>query len=209
MKTSIRDAVHRAALAGGILVAIQAKVAAQDASHVASTIRAGTYAVEPTHTQVGFSLLHLGFSYYSGTFSGVSGTLRLDPANPGAARLDVTIPISSVATTSAKLDGELKGPAWFDATAHPDATFVSTMVTPTGKGTATITGTLTLHGVSKPETLTARFVGAGVNPLDKRYTIGFEATGLIQRSAFGVTTYMSLVGDAVRLTIAGAFELQG
>jgi polyisoprenoid-binding protein YceI len=55
-------------------------------------------------------------------------------------------------------------------------------------------------------TLAVRFVGAGINPLDKKYTVGFEATGAIKRSDFGVKTYVPLVGDEVRLTIAGAFE---
>ncbi len=204
MKTSL----HLAALCAGTLAAMPAAIA-QDASHVASAVQSGTYAVEPGHTQVGFSLLHLGFSYYSGVFSGVSGTLRLDPAHLADTKLDVTIPIASVSTTSAKLDGELKSPAWFDAAAYPDATFVSTKVTPMGKDRAQVAGTLTLHGVSKPETLIATFVGAGVNPLDKKYTVGFEATGTIRRGDFGVRTYLPLVGDDVRLTIAGAFELQG
>ncbi len=204
MKTSL--AARIGILGCGTIVA--ATATAQTASHEPSTVRAGTYAVEPTHTQVGFSLLHLGFSYYSGVFSDVSGTLQLDPANPSASRLDVTIPIGSVATTSASLDGELKGQAWFDARTYPTATFVSTRVTPVGRDGATIAGTLTLHGVSLPETLTARFVGAGYNPLDKRYTVGFEATGTIRRSDFGVKTYVPLVGDQVRLTIAGAFELR-
>lgn len=194
---------------GAAIAAVPVPVLAQDATHVPSTVQAGTYAVEPTHTQVGFTLLHLGFSYYSGVFSGVSGTLQLDPTHPDAARLDVTIPISSVSTTSAKLDDELKGSAWFDAAAHPIATFSSTRVTPTGPGHADIAGILTLHGVSRPEVLKARFVGAGVNPLDKRYTVGFEATGAVRRSDFGVKTYVPLVGDDVQLTIAGAFERQG
>ena len=182
---------------------------AQTASHQPASIESGTYRVEPTHTQIQFSLLHMGFSYYSGMFSNVSGTLQLDPAKPTAAKLDVTIPIGSVATTSTKLDGELKSPAWFDAAAYPTATFVSTSVTLKGKAGAEIVGTLTLHGVSRPETLVARFVGAGVNPLDKTYTIGFEATGTIRRSDFGIKTYVPLIGDDVRLTIAAAFELQG
>jgi polyisoprenoid-binding protein YceI len=54
--------------------------------------------------------------------------------------------------------------------------------------------------------LKARFIGAGVNPLDKAYTVGLEATATIKRSEFGVKTYVPLVGDDVRLTIAGAFE---
>ncbi len=190
-------------------VGLAGSVRAQTASHEPATVKAGSYAVEPGHTQVGFTLLHLGFSYYSGVFSNVSGTLHLDPSKPEASRLDVSIPIDSVATTSAKLDGELKGPEWFDAARYPAATFTSTRVTRTGTDAARVDGILTLHGVSEPETLTVHFVGDGVNPLDKKYTVGFEATGTISRSQFGVKTYVPLVGDDVRLSIAGAFELQG
>jgi polyisoprenoid-binding protein YceI len=135
--------------------------------------------------------------------------LRLDPTKPSASKLDVTIPINSVTTTSTKLDSELKGAEWFDADKFPTATFVSNKVTPTGKDAAKVTGILTLHGVSKPETLTVHFIGAGVNPLDKKYTAGFEAIGMIKRSDFGVKTYLPLIGDEVKLTIAGAFEQQG
>lgn len=195
--------------AAALAIGSTGTVRAQTASHEPATIKAGSYAVEPGHTQVGFTLLHLGFSYYSGVFSNVSGTLRLDPSSPDASRLEVSIPIDSVATTSAKLDGELKGPDWFDASRYPAATFTSTRVTPTAKDTARVDGTLTLHGVSAPETLSVHFVGAGVNPLDKKYTVGFEAVGTISRSQFGVKTYVPLVGDAVHLSIAGAFELQG
>ncbi len=195
--------------AAALVIGSTAVVRAQTASHEPAAVKAGSYAVEPTHTQVGFTLLHLGFSYYSGVFSNVSGTLRLDPSRPDASRLEVSIPIDSVATTSAKLDGELKGPEWFDAQHYPAATFTSTRVMPMGKNAARVDGTLTLHGVSEPETLSVHFVGAGVNPLDKKYTVGFEAVGTIRRSQFGVKTYVPLVGDDVRLSIAGAFELQG
>ncbi len=197
------------AAAAALLIGSAGTVRAQTASHEPATIKAGSYAVEPSHTQVGFTLLHLGFSYYSGVFSNVSGTLRLDPSRPSASKLEVSIPIDSVSTTSAKLDGELKGPEWFDAARYPAATFTSTRVTPMGKDAARVDGTLTLHGVSEPETLTVHFVGAGVNPLDKKYTVGFEAVGTVKRSQFGVRTYVPLVGDDVRLSIAGAFELQG
>lgn len=205
MKTSLFATSVAAGLLG--LGAIQA-AAAQTASS-ASAVKAGNYAVEPGHTQVDFKLLHIGFTYYSGVFSNVSGTLVLDTARPSASKLDVTIPINSVATTSTKLDGELKSAEWFDADKFATATFASNVVTRTGKDTAKVRGILTLHGVSKPETLTVRFIGAGMNPLDKKYTAGFEATGTIKRSDFGVKTYIPLIGDEVKLTIAGAFEQQG
>lgn len=174
----------------------------------AAQAQSGTYAVEPGHTQVGFSVLHFGFTNYLGVFSNVSGTLKLDAKNPASSKLSVSIPVGSVQTTSAKLDDELKGDQWFDAAKFPNATFESTSVRVTGRNDAIVTGNLTLHGVTKPETLKVHFIGAGVNALDKKYTTGFEATGTIKRSDFGVKMYVPYVSDDVTLRISGAFERQ-
>lgn len=171
-------------------------------------VQSGTYKVEPGHTQVVFSLLHFGFTNYSGLFSGASGTLALDSVHPAASKLTISLPVSSVQTTSDRLTGELKGADWLDAAKYPTATFVSTQVVPDGKGGASITGNFTLHGITRPLTLQARYVGSGVNPMDKAYTVGFQATGVIKRSEFGVKTYVPMVGDEVTLAIAGAFEKQ-
>ena len=169
-------------------------------------IQAGTYAVDPGHTQVGWRVSHMGFSNYAGGFSDVSGTLELQPKNPAAAKLSVKIPVASVTTTSTKLTGELKGDQWLDAGKYPTMTFVSTKVVPEGKDRAKVTGDLTLHGVTKPVTLDVTLVGAGVNPLNKKTTVGFEATGTLKRSEFGVKTYLPLIGDDLQLVIDGAFE---
>ena len=185
-----------------------APASAQDATHDPGRVRPGTYTVEPDHTQIIFGVLHLGFSTYYGQFARVSGSLDLSPANPAASHLDVTLPIASVFTSSGKLDGELKGADWFDAARFPQARFQSTSVTPTGPNSADIAGNLTLHGITRPVTLKARFVGAGRNPVDGSYNVGFSATGAIRRSEFGVTKYIPLVGDEVDLTISGAFVRQ-
>ena len=71
-----------------------------------------------------------------------------------------------------------------------------------------VIGDFTLHGVTKPITLKAHLVGSGVDPLDKVFTVGFEATGTIKRSDFGVKQYLPLLGDEVHLIIAGNFKLQ-
>ncbi|HEY2051002.1 MAG TPA: YceI family protein [Caulobacteraceae bacterium] len=169
-------------------------------------VQPGAYKVEPYHTQVVFSVRHIGFTDFSGFFSGASGSLRLDPAQPAASKLEVTIPLSSALTTVPKLDEELKGAQWFDTAKFPTATFTSSSITKTGPDSADIHGDLTLHGVTRPVELKARFIGAGVNPLDHAYTIGFTATGVVRRSEFGVKTYVPMVGDEVQLKIAGAFE---
>ena len=161
-------------LAAAIALAASAPALAQSpAIHDPAKVEAGTYKVDPAHTQVMFSVSHMGFSTYTGT-----------------------------------LNDELKSAQWLDAGQFPDMTFTSTKVKPTGKGKAKVTGDLTIHGVTKPTTLEVSFVGAGANPLDKKYTVGFEAHGEIKRSDFGVKTYVPLIGDTLHLQIAGAFEQQ-
>lgn len=181
-------------------------MASAEAVTHAEQIQAGSYDVEPYHTQVAFSVLHFGFTYYQGIFSQISGKLDLDTQNPAKSSLAVTIPVASVLTTSSKLDDELKGDQWFDSAKFPEARFVSTQIRQTGKNEAVVTGNLTLHGITKPEILKVRFIGAGINPLDKKYTAGFEGDTTIKRSDFGIKTYVPYVSDNVTLHIAGAFE---
>lgn len=193
----------------GVIAALSITLAASSAlAAPPADIKSGTYKVETGHTQVNFSVLHFGFTYYSGQFSNVSGTLKLDAAHPSSSKLSVTIPVASVATSSSVLTDELKNPEWFDAAKYPDATFVSTQVSPVGAEDAVVSGNLTLHGTTKPVVLHVHFVGSGVNPMDKAYTVGFQATGTIHRSDFGVKKYVPYVSDDVNLTIAGAFEKQ-
>ena len=171
-----------------------------------AAVQGGSYAVDPHHTQVGFSVLHMGFSFYTGRFSDASGSLDLDPKSPASSAVRISVPVASVSTTSPKLDDELKSADWLDAAKFPTMTFKSTAVTPGDKGEAKVMGDLTLHGVTKSVMLNARFIGSGVNPLDKAYTAGFEISGDIKRSDFGVTKYVPLIGDTVHLSINGAFE---
>lgn len=174
-----------------------------------AAVRPGTYAVEPSHTRVQFTVSHLGFTDWYGDFTGVSGTLRLDPARPASSQVEIAIPVASVSTTNATLDGELRSADWLDAARFPTMRFVSTRVVRTGPGRATIEGRLTLHGISRPVSLAASFNGAGINPLSKAYTIGFNASAAIRRSDFAVTKYVPLVGDRMTIRISAAFERKG
>ena len=168
-------------------------------------VTSGTYKVDPGHTQVLFTLNHLGFTEYTGQFTQPTGTLVLDRANPARDQLDVSFAIAKVSTTVPALDAHLQKEEFFDAQKFPNGRFVSTRVALTGN-TATITGNLTLKGVTHPVTLNARFIGAGVNPLSKKQTIGFQATTTIQRSQWGVSYGLPVVSDKVDLTINAAFE---
>jgi polyisoprenoid-binding protein YceI len=171
-------------------------------------VQPGTYAVDPDHTQVLWAVNHLGFSEYQGRFDKASGSLTLNPHALAQTRLEVSVQIDSVSTPSAKLNGELTSSDWFDAAKYPTMTFKSTKVEPTGPTTAKVTGDLTLHGVTKPVTFDASFIGAGLNPVAKVYDVGFQATGSIKRSDFGVRTYLPVISDEVALTLNGAFAKQ-
>ena len=207
MRLLSRAAGGLAAAALSVSAAVSAL--AQPAEHDAAKVEPGRYAVEPAHTQVEFSVFHMGFTPYYGRLSDASGTLVLSPATPADSKLDVTIPADTISTTSSKLNDELKGDQWFDVQRYPQITFHSTSVEPSGDASATVVGDLTMHGVTRPVTLSVQFVGAGTNPLDSKYTVGFRATGQVSRSAFGVQTYVPLIGDAVEITLSGAFEKQG
>ncbi|MFC3784981.1 polyisoprenoid-binding protein YceI [Sphingopyxis italica] len=177
-----------------------------------SRVTAGTYAADPGHTMVVWEVDHLGFSKYTGIFGDVTGTLVIDPANPAAAKVDVTIPVAKVTTASAGLTSHLLragkdgGKADFFGANPADAKFVSTSVVLDGDE-AKVTGNLTLNGVTRPVTLDVDFHGAGVG-MNKKETVGFEAETTIKRSDFGVSMGIPYVSDAVELEIHAAFEKQ-
>lgn len=174
-----------------------------------AAVQPGAYAIESSHTRVLFAIDHMGTSTWYGDFTQVSGTLKLDPKSPAASQLEISVPVGTISTTNAILDKELKAADWFDAAKYPTMTFRSTKVTPTGPNTATVTGDLTFHGVTKPVVLNVKFKGAGVNPLTKAYTVGFDATGKIKRSDFGVAKYVPLLGDEVDLILSAPFVRTG
>jgi polyisoprenoid-binding protein YceI len=178
-----------------------------------AAVTGGAYQADPNHTLVTWTVDHLGFTPYTGIFGSVTGTLTLDPKNPSAAKVDVTIPVSKVTTASEGLTAHLLragkdgGKPDFFGPSPADARFVSTKVSAKGQE-ATITGNLTLNGVTKPVTLAAKFYGAGKMPeaMGGKDNVGFTATATIKRSDFGVMTGIPLVSDEVKLNIAAAFQ---
>jgi polyisoprenoid-binding protein YceI len=177
-------------------------------------VAAGTYRLDPNHALIGWRVDHLGFSDYFGVFGDAAGTLTLDPANPAAAKVDVTIPVAKVLTASPGLTAHLLRPGkdggkpdFFGAN-PADARFVSTAVSPGADGTsATIVGNLTLNGQTHPVTIAASFKGAGIFP-GMKPTVGFRGKATIQRSQWGVAAGIPLVSDAVELDISAPFEKQ-
>jgi polyisoprenoid-binding protein YceI len=199
-------------------VALAAPLLAQQALTVPGSpnpaaVTGGNYTVDPGHTHVVWTVDHLGFSPYTGIFGEVTGSLQLDPKNPNAAKIDVTIPVSKVTTASAGLTQHLLRPGKdggkpdFFGAAPADARFVSTSVVASSQK-ARITGNLTLNGVTRPVTLDATFYGAGKAPqmMGGKENVGFTATGTIKRSEFGVGFGVPMVSDDVQLRIEAAFQ---
>lgn len=201
--------VH-AALPALLLTGLAGALVAQPGKPDPAAVTGGAYTADADHTLVKWQVDHFGFTPYFGIFGSVTGTLQLDPANPSAAKVDVTIPVSKVTTANANLTGHLlkaaeagKAADFFGAN-PADAKFVSTNVAVSGQ-TAKITGNLTLNGVTKPVTLDAKFYGAGKSPMSGKENVGFTATGAIKRSDFGIGFAIPMVSDEVKLEIVAAF----
>lgn len=204
---------YAAALALASTIAFAQAPTSKPGSANPAAVTGGTYKADPGHTLVLWTVDHLGFTPYTGIFGSVTGTLTLDPKNPNAAKVDVTIPVSKVTTASEGLTAHLLRagkdggkPDFFGAN-PADARFVSISVAANGQK-AKITGNLTLNGVTRPVMLDATFYGAGKMPAEMggKENVGFRATGKIKRSDFGVSMGIPLVSDEVALEIAAAFE---
>jgi polyisoprenoid-binding protein YceI len=178
------------------------------AQAAAPTAKAGTYTIDPDHTQVIFAIRHEGLSTFYGRFSKISGGLTFDPASPQTSALNVTIDMTGIETHVDALDKELRDSV-FNAEKFPTATFVSTGITKTSDNAGTVTGNLTLNGITKPVTLTVTFNGGRNSPIPfQPYRIGFDATGTIHRADFGLDgmVWSGFVGNDVTLMIESEME---
>lgn len=168
-------------------------------------VRPGSYVLDPAHGKITWSVSHMGFSTYVGQFTDVSANLQLNSANPAASRLDAAVRMDSVGTFSDGLDKHLKTADFFDTAKFPTATFRATSIRRTDADSADITGNLTLRGVTKPIVIKADFNQAGVNPVNKLYTVGFDGEAKIKRSDFGINYGLPILGDEVELHFEAEF----
>lgn len=161
-----------------------------------------TWVPDKAHSEVDFSILHMSLSKVHGRFGNIGGTIVMNEADVTKSTVNITIDVSTVDTGVAPRDNDLKGANIFDVAQFPTATFVSTSVAKSGAG-LTVTGNLTLHGVTKPVTLAVEGPTGPVQGMDKKPHEGFSATTTISRAAFGIASKMpsAVLGDEVQLTI--------
>ncbi|MBC8160632.1 MAG: YceI family protein [Roseiflexaceae bacterium] len=149
------------------------------------------WAIDTTHSQIEFSVRHMMISKVRGRFESFSGVVELDEQNPTAARVDISVDISSVDTRDEKRDGHLKSPEFFDAASFPSMQSVSTRVEQTDDTHAKIHGDLSIRGVTRPVVLDAEFQGKAKSPWGTT-SAGFNASTVINREDWGLTWNVGL-----------------
>ena len=160
------------------------------------------YAFDPVHTRVMFAIDHAGFSKAIGTVSGSTGSLRFDPADWTTARLDVRVPMQRLDMGDSGWAAAVFAPRFLDVRRYPEARFVAADIRRQDERHGTACGTLTLHGVTRPLCMAVVMNRIGRYPLPPfRRTVGFSARASLRRSEFGMTRWLSLVGDEVELRI--------
>ena len=169
----------------------------------ATTPLTGTWAVDPTHSSVEFSVKHLGIATVKGVFREFQGALEIGESGIVASG---SVAVASVDTNEPKRDEHLRSPDFFDAERFPQLTFTSTDVRPAGDEQFALEGELTLHGVTQPITLTAEIQGIDVDPWGNE-RVGLEITGQLSRGDYGMTFNQALgsgnmlVSDRVKLSL--------
>jgi polyisoprenoid-binding protein YceI len=175
-----------------------------EVSAKAASLPAGHYKLDPKHGSVLAVVRHLGVSDYVMRFDKFDADFTYDPAQPQATHLEASVDATSLdvgADYSKQFADQFLGAAKF-----PKATFVSTAMAPNPGGrTGTMTGDLTLNGVTRPVTFVVTFLAVG-HGVPFGTIAGFTAEGTIRRSDFGSRAFLKYVSDEVRLQIRGEFD---
>ena len=166
---------------------------------------AGTYAIDASHSDVGFSVRHVMVSKTKGRFSELSGTITI-AEDPLQSAVEVDIVAASLDTRDSGRDEHLRSADFFDVANHPTITYRSTSVRPASKGTWAVEGELTVAGVTRSVSLEVSFEGGAKDPWGGA-RIGFAATAEVNREDFGLVWNQALetggvlVGKVVHIDI--------
>jgi len=169
----------------------------------ASSAFAASYEIDSTHTYPTFTIDHLGFSQMPGRFNKTTGTLVLD-LEKGTGSVDITIDAASIDTGFKKRDDHLKSPDFFNVIEYPTITFKSTAIKFSEDNKATLSGKLTIMGVTKDVVLDINHIHCGKHPFNPKIeeVCGFNATTALKRSDYGMKFSLPAVGDDVLIGIS-------
>lgn len=172
-----------------------------------TTILTGAYAIDPTHSRIGFVARHAMVTKVRGSFNQFEGEGYFDADDPANSRLQLTIDAASIDTRNADRDGHLRGNDFFDMEQYPTITFVSTSVEAVGDSTYRVSGDLTLKGVSKPISIDFEFAGAAVDPFGNQ-RIGLEGAVTVNRKDWGLTWNAPLAAGGVLVSEKVTLEFE-
>jgi polyisoprenoid-binding protein YceI len=167
----------------------------------------GTWQLDPYHTQVEFSAKHVGMMTVRGHFAEVSASADIDPDQPQASSVEVTIDAASIRTHNPTRDDDLRSSNFLEVDKFPTITFKSTGVEPSGPDRYLLAGDLTIKGVTRQVTLEVAKYGEFNDPM-MGHRIAYNASTKINRKDFGLTFNMVLdgrfvVSDEIQITIEG------
>jgi polyisoprenoid-binding protein YceI len=168
-------------------------------------LAADHYDIDPVHSHLLFKIKHLNLGYQYGRFNHFSGMVMVDEKNPANSKVEISADAASVDTNVAKRDDHLRSPDFFNVKQFPKITFKSSKVEKAGSGMYKVSGTLTLHGVSKPLSFTFKKTGEGKG-MQGEYRMGGEAMLTFKRSLFGMNTYIKEGGLSDEVTLMLSFE---
>ncbi len=157
------------------------------------------WTIDPMHSAAHFSIKHMMISTVRGGFGKVTGTVNYDGKNLAKAKVNANIDAKTINTGEEKRDEHLRGKDFFETEKFPNITFKTTSIKPKGKGKFTMTGDLTMHGVTKPVALAVEGPSQEIKDKQGNRKVGFSATGTINRKDFGVTYNSVLDGGGVAL----------
>lgn len=159
------------------------------------------YELDKVHTQIFFSVSHLGFSHSHGRFLDFDGHFTFDRTKPENSNVEVKIRTNGLEMNDNAWNEHLKGKDFFNVAQYPEMNFKSTGIKILTDKTADITGDLTMMGVTKPVTLHVTYNKSDKFPFGDHYVSGFSATGMLKRSDFGMKGFIPAVSDEVELMI--------
>ena len=166
---------------------------------------AETFVIDKGHSEVGFQIRHM-MSKVRGRFTDFEGRIVADRTKPEASSVELAIQSTSIDTANPNRDKDLRGADFFDVEKYPTIMFKSTRITPKGKDSYDVTGTLTIRGVSKEVTLPVTFLGIMKN-MRGQDAAGFETAVTLNRKDFGIVWNKALdaggvlLGDEVYVSI--------
>ena len=168
---------------------------------------ATNWKVDNAHSKLSFSVTHLGISDVTGLFKNFDVKINTSKTDFSDAQFELTADIASIDTEVEMRDNHLKSADFFDVEKHPKLTFKSTGITPAGQNKYKLTGNLTLRGITRPVTMDLWYRGTVENPMSKQPTSGFQVTGTIKRSDFGIGEKFPapMISDEVRIKADGEF----